>query len=181
MYRVLDDYLDIDVCSSPQIKKEETMKEVYIGVDIGKSGGVGIIIDNGKKSCRRAIRYVPDHNIIRDTIESITDGVNGYPQVYCLIEKVHSMPKQGVKSTFSFGENYGFWKGLLCGLDIYYKEVTPQAWMKYFKIPKFKSKRDRKNYIKALAQKKFPSVNMNLYVADACMIALYCKENFYDL
>ena len=77
MYRVLDDYLDIDVCSYPQIKKEETMKEVYIGVDVGKSGGVGIIIDNGKKSCRRAIRYVPDHNIIRDTIESITDGVNG--------------------------------------------------------------------------------------------------------
>ena len=156
------------------------MKNIYIGIDVGKGGGMGIIIDNGKKSCRRAIKYVPDHAILRDTIENLIDSHN-YPQIYCLIEKVHSMPKQGVKSTFSFGENYGFWKGLLCGLDIYYKEITPQAWMKYYKIPKFQHKKERKNYIKALAHKKFPSVKMNLYVSDACMIALYCKENFYDI
>ena len=156
------------------------MKSIYIGIDVGKSGGMAIIIDNGKKSCRRAIKYIPDHAILRDTIESLIDNHN-YPQIYCLIEKVHSMPKQGVKSTFSFGENYGFWKGLLCGLDIYYKEITPQAWMKYFKIPKFQSKKERKNYIKVLAHKKFPAIKMNLYVADACMIAQYCKENFYDI
>jgi crossover junction endodeoxyribonuclease RuvC len=157
------------------------MKEVYIGIDVGKNGGMGIIIDNGKKSLKRAVRYVPDHNILRDVLENITDSTHGYPQVYCLIEKVHSMPKQGVKSTFSFGENFGFWKGLLCGLDIYYKEVTPQSWMKHFNIPKFQSKKDRKNYIKALAHKKFPSVGMNLYVSDACMIAQYCKDKFYDI
>ena len=157
------------------------MKVIYLGVDVGKNGGMGIIVENGKKSYRRAVKYIPDHNILRDVIESLVDSTHGYPQVYCLIEKVHSMPKQGVKSTFSFGENYGFWKGLLCGLDIYYKEVTPQAWMKHFNIPKFKSKKDRKNYIKALAQKKFPSVGMNLYVSDACMIAQYCKDNLDDI
>ena len=53
--------------------------------------------------------------------------------------------------------------------------------MKYYKIPKFQNKKDRKNYIKAMAQKKFPSLSMNLYLADACMIAEYCKENFNDL
>ena len=157
------------------------MKKIFLGIDVGKGGGMGIIIEHGKKSCRRAIKYVPDHNILRDVLENLIDGRDGYPQIYCLIEKVHSMPKQGVKSTFSFGENYGFWKGLLCGLDIYYKEITPQAWMKYFKIPKFQSKKERKNYIKSLAHEKFPVINMNLYIADACMIAQYCKENFNDI
>ena len=156
------------------------MKSIYLGIDVGKNGGLGIIMEDGKKFCRRGVRYVPDHNILRDVIINLVEN-NCYPQIYCLIERVHSMPRQGVKSTFSFGENYGFWKGLLCGLEIYYKEITPQAWMKYFKIPKFQSKRERKNYIKSLAHEKFPSIKMNLYIADACMIAQYCKENFNDI
>jgi len=160
--------------------KRKKMKEIYLGVDVGKNGGLGIIIQDGKKCVKRAVRYTHDHGILRDCIENLIDD-NDYPQVYCLIEKVHSMPKQGVKSVFSFGENYGFWKGLLCGLDVYYKEVTPQAWMKYFKIPKFEKKTFRKNYIKALASKRFPAIKMNLYVSDACMIAQYCKENFNDI
>ena len=47
-----------------------------------------------------------------------------------VIEKVHSMPGQGVSSTFSFGTGYGQLQGLLAGLGIPFELVTPQAWKK---------------------------------------------------
>jgi len=46
-----------------------------------------------------------------------------------ILEKVHSMPKQGVKSVFSFGQNFGMcrlWATLWGGSVIY---VTPHKWM----------------------------------------------------
>ena len=47
-----------------------------------------------------------------------------------IIEKVHAMPKQGVTSSFTFGEGYGSIKGILAALAIPYIEVIPQAWQK---------------------------------------------------
>jgi len=46
------------------------------------------------------------------------------------LEKVHSMPKQGVASTFTFGERFGKLKGTIEALYISYQLVTPQAWKK---------------------------------------------------
>lgn len=47
-----------------------------------------------------------------------------------ILEKVHAMPKQGVTSSFTFGEVYGSIKGILAALAIPYVEVIPQAWQK---------------------------------------------------
>lgn len=46
----------------------------------------------------------------------------------CVIEKVHSMPSQGVASTFTFGKGYGSLIGICVGLGIRTELVTPQAW-----------------------------------------------------
>jgi len=47
-----------------------------------------------------------------------------------VIEKVGSMPGQGVASTFTFGTGYGQLQGILAGLGIPFELVTPQAWKK---------------------------------------------------
>jgi crossover junction endodeoxyribonuclease RuvC len=47
-----------------------------------------------------------------------------------VIEKVGSMPGQGVASTFTFANGYGQIQGLLAGLGIPFELVTPQAWKK---------------------------------------------------
>ena len=47
-----------------------------------------------------------------------------------MIEQVHSMPKQGVASSFKFGRHYGFLLGVLTALGIPYQTVTPQKWQK---------------------------------------------------
>lgn len=46
------------------------------------------------------------------------------------IEKVHSMPKQGVASSFNFGQGYGLWLGIIVGLGLRHEQVTPQRWQK---------------------------------------------------
>ncbi len=50
--------------------------------------------------------------------------------IHAYIEKVASMPGQGVVSMFNFGMGYGIWIGILAALKIPYTMVTPQAWKK---------------------------------------------------
>jgi crossover junction endodeoxyribonuclease RuvC len=46
------------------------------------------------------------------------------------IEKVAAMPKQGVSSTFTFGERYGFILGLVAASGAPFSHVRPQEWKK---------------------------------------------------
>jgi crossover junction endodeoxyribonuclease RuvC len=46
------------------------------------------------------------------------------------VELVHSMPKQGVASSFNFGHSTGTIMGVLGALGVRHTLVTPQAWKK---------------------------------------------------
>lgn len=50
--------------------------------------------------------------------------------VKCCIEQVHSMPKQGVSTTFKFGKSFGIAIGVVGGLGIPMHRMRPQAWKK---------------------------------------------------
>lgn len=45
-----------------------------------------------------------------------------------VVEQVHAMPEQGVRSTFTFGCGYGMVRGVLAARSIPTELVTPQAW-----------------------------------------------------
>lgn len=45
-----------------------------------------------------------------------------------VLELVHSLPKQGVSSTFKFGVCFGVLKGILAALDVPCHFLTPQQW-----------------------------------------------------
>lgn len=47
-----------------------------------------------------------------------------------VVELVSSMPKQGVASTFNFGESFGCLKGVLGALQVPVHGITPQRWKK---------------------------------------------------
>lgn len=51
---------------------------------------------------------------------------------HVFIENIHSMPGQGVRSTFSLGYGVGAWHGILIALGLAYNLVTPQKWKKHF-------------------------------------------------
>jgi crossover junction endodeoxyribonuclease RuvC len=51
-----------------------------------------------------------------------------------VIERVHSMPKQGVASSFTFGMAYGIVIGIVCGAGLPIAYVTPQKWKSHFRL-----------------------------------------------
>ena len=144
---------------------------IYIGIDPGKNGGIGII-HNEIAYCKRCPATVSE------MAEEIKVCVEMTPDIQktAIIELVHSMPKQGVKSVFTFGEGYGKWLGILAAHKIPYIQVTPQKWMRFYgNLPK--DKKDRKNQLKHLAQQRFPEIKITLATADAILLANYLKEN----
>jgi hypothetical protein len=57
-----------------------------------------------------------------------------------IVERVASMPKQGISSTFKFGTSYGAVLGVLAALEIRTSLVTPQTWKSYFSLDSDKEK-----------------------------------------
>src|SRR5690554_2653832 len=98
---------------------------MIVGIDPGKSGGIASVNANGQAS-----------GLVMPTIGKDIDGHelasilrSTQPNVV-IIEKVGSLPKQGVVSTFTFGTGYGRVLGVCEALGIPYRLVTPQAWKK---------------------------------------------------
>ena len=108
---------------------------VYVGIDPGFKGAVAIIEDDRirlvdtptiKLTQSRKDYLIPEMVGIFDPYMS-QEGIIVWP-MRVAIEKVHSMPRQGVASAFTFGKGYGIWLGILATLGIPYEEVTPQRW-----------------------------------------------------
>lgn len=99
-----------------------TDQMVVVGIDPGQKGGIAWKKDGTVKAVP-----MPDgrHNIFKKLAE-IVDGRTAI----VAIESVHSMPKQGVSSTFKFGKGYGEILGILTALKVVIVEPTPQAWKK---------------------------------------------------
>jgi crossover junction endodeoxyribonuclease RuvC len=54
--------------------------------------------------------------------------------MHCYIEAVHSMPRQGISSTFRFGESFGQLQGIIVALGILLTLVRPQDWQRHHRI-----------------------------------------------
>tara|TARA_Y100000310_G_scaffold103804_2_gene102169 strand:+ start:531 stop:1016 length:486 start_codon:yes stop_codon:yes gene_type:complete len=142
-------------------------KFAFIGIDPGVSGGVCVIEGLGYTVCK-----------CPDTIADMAEVLRPYKErkdAMVAIESVHSMPGQGVASTFKFGKNFGEWLGILATLKIPYCLVTPHKWMKFYgSYPKERTL--RKTHFKNLAQQRVPLLKVTLATADAILIANQLKE-----
>ena len=141
------------------------------GIDPGKNGGIANIV--GSQSSAR--KMPPTERDVCDLLENMI--VSGVEKFY--IERVASMPGQGVASSFKFGVSYGTLRGMLIALKIPFEEVTPRKWQKGIGIKardKNESKTEFKNRLKAKAQQLFPHINMTLANCDAILIAEYGRR-----
>jgi crossover junction endodeoxyribonuclease RuvC len=59
---------------------------------------------------------------------------------FVVVERVASMPKQGIASTFKFGASYGAVRGVLAALQIRAHLVAPAVWKKHFRLDSDKEK-----------------------------------------
>src|SRR5437762_1302109 len=134
----------------------------FLGVDPGASGGFGFVPKNRTEPLiwKMGATEADTFSIVEEIRSQI---------LFACIENVHSMPGQGVASSFSFGRSVGFLRGLLIALRIPFQEVTPQRWQKELAC----RTGGNKNISKARAQQLFPSLKITHATADALLLAEY--------
>lgn len=146
----------------------------FIGVDPGKSGGIVVLDEN--------LTVIEVADIKKQTHHSLSDLLARHNDAkLCFIEKVHSMPGQGVSTTFAFGEIYGLLQGLIIANKIPIDYVTPRSWQAFLGIKKkqkSESQTDFKRRLKQHAQNKYPREKIINNTADAYLIAEYTAKNF---
>lgn len=103
------------------------MKDYYLGFDPGKKGYMCLY--NANYSGYKHYPLFDGNRLNRDMLEVLEKLSKTYTMM-AVVEQVHSMPHQGVASTFSFGANYGMILGALEALGIPYTTVTPGKWQK---------------------------------------------------
>ena len=143
-----------------------------IGIDPGKGGGVALLTDE-------TARVYPCPKTVDDMATLIgicISDVSAY-RVMVFVEKVWAFPTDGRVGSFTFGNNYGQWQGILATYEIEPYYVTPKTWQSHFEIKKGLPKDIRKKKLKQMAKDKFPETKkITLKTADALLIALYGRE-----
>ena len=145
-----------------------------IGIDPGKGGGVAVITGE-TISLYNCPRTVKDMSMLMGLCLS---DVAAY-RTRVFLEKVWAFPTDGRVGSFSFGENYGQWQGILASNELTPKLVTPKEWQSHFDIKRGIPKQIRKKKLKDMAIKSNPNTKgITLSTADALLIAMYGKEAF---
>lgn len=120
------------------------MARIFIGIDPGMEGALArvgaqpedvVITDTPtlatENSAGRARRIYDEGAMARElrSLAGIRHGQAPDDVAVC-IEQVHSMPKQGVASAFTFGTGYGIWLGIIAALGLPSVRVEPRRWKK---------------------------------------------------
>ncbi len=141
-----------------------------IGIDPGKSGAAAIVWPDADLHVIRFEKWTESE------IASFFRNWGAGGKAIAYLEQVSAMPGQGVTSMFTFGQSFGFIRGLLVAYGIPFVMVTPQKWQKAVGFTGKMEKGDRKKALKQLAQQYYPSIEkMTNDMADAILIAHYGK------
>ena len=166
----------------------------YIGIDPGSHGYIVVLDEEGKYLNSLAIEDSTEQEIA----QFLYAVKAAQPACTCAMEDVHSMPGQGVATTFAFGRNVGFLQGILVALQIPYTLITPRKWQKEMWIAKdmvYTVRKDKNGEDKRQVAPKPTSINAATRLfpttdlrksdrarnphdgkCDALLIALYAKR-----
>lgn len=118
----------------------------FLGIDPGKKGGFAVLEETNP-----VILAHFEKDLFLEVISWLSKE---QVKTRCCIEKVHAMPKQGSVSMFTFGEGFGWLKGVLDMAEISYQEIPPQKWKKEFGLNSDKQKSIE------VAKQLFPKTNL---------------------
>lgn len=111
----------------------------YLGIDPGESGAFALL-ENTDVRIVKTFQDVGNVTDLMPFLDCVNFLMHEQQATKCCIEKVSSMPKQGVTSMFTFGQNYGWLLGVLDLGEIPYQTVTPKTWKKEFGLNSDKAK-----------------------------------------
>lgn len=152
------------------------MSIAFVGIDPGQKGGVAILWDSASSGDASASRYPGDYVLAAEVLDELLPPDDSHACAFACIEKVSSMPKQGVASSFKFGANYGAWLGILAAYRISHRLVTPRQWQKEMLDAGTGETKERSLQ---MARRLFPHIDMRYKAddgkADALHLARYAK------
>jgi len=148
--------------------------KLFCGIDPGIKGAVAFVREDGSlHSYTRMPKHLPD--IKSHIVEAKPWRI--------FIEKQHSAPMQGVKSTFTTGMNYGILLGVLETLGFSFEVVGAKIWQKLVVGIASKSS-DAKVRAFEKARRLWPTESFIPHrctkphdgIIDACLIAEYGRR-----
>lgn len=174
-----------------------TLRSTFVGIDPGKKGGLVELIPGKVLSVVSLIGK--SERDVWDWFHDVTSGS------WAVVEVVHSMPGQGVSSSFTFGQGYGALRMAAVAAGLRLEEARPVEWQRALNItpkkratPKNRGSKKRgpkkggesgrafKKRLRAKAQQIFPNLDLwdswtvedQLAVADALLLAEYCRRTY---
>ena len=154
--------------------------KLFMGIDPGLDGAIATVSDCGADVAVYDIPNMQTGNkteVDLMTLRAVLEhALERAELVTCCIERVHSMPKQGVASSFNFGKTAGILLGMLAAMKVPFQQVTPQEWKKKMMNGQGKEK----DAARQVAGQMFPTADLHLKKhhnrADALLIAEYCRQ-----
>jgi hypothetical protein len=108
---------------------------VILGVDPGQNGALAVIDDNG------ALIVVDDMPVVGGHVNAVLVGhwLRDHGSIHlAVIEDCHSMPGQGVASSFKFGRAKGVVEGVVGALGLPVEMPSPTMWKRAMGVTKDK-------------------------------------------
>jgi hypothetical protein len=145
---------------------------IYIGIDPGAGGGIAFL-DEGPPGKGWPLGVIA---IKMPATEADIFGLIKDCPGRAVIEHVWSIPGQG--GAFAFGKNVGALLMALTAAKIPFDQALPRRWQKELGVayPAGATDTEKKNITKRRAQALFPGVPITHAIADALLIAEYCRR-----
>ena len=165
--------------------------KVYVGIDIGKSGGIAVINEIGDILTIRATPTVGGEISVAEIADLIRNLTVKDPMV--VLEDVHSIYGSSAKSNFQFGRSLGIMEGVVAAMGCSWAKVAPKTWQKEMWLgveriaKKGKSSTDTKAMSLIAVNRIFPEANLlptprstkpHDGMVDALLLAEYGRRKF---
>jgi Holliday junction resolvasome RuvABC endonuclease subunit len=150
-------------------------EKIIVGIDPGLSGAIAMLSWDGEVVLTAEMPIWQDGTKKAVKISGLFDILDPVEIHMMAIEKVHSMPKQGVVSAFTFGYGCGILETAAVAREIPYTHVTPQKWQKHMFEGIDKELGKKRSAI--VCAKRWPNLGkVSEGVADALCIAEWLRK-----
>lgn len=115
------------------VTQDDWKYQWYIGIDPGLSGAVAFLTVDESEIVDADVVDIPIYlalsNKKKVELKALTHLLRHIPfKAHVCLEEPHSMPNQGVSSSFKFGRILGQIEGILAGLQLSTTLVSPSTW-----------------------------------------------------
>ena len=162
------------------ITQRENRPMIFLGIDPGIKGGLAVINAQGRLLLHTRMPIVKRGKATHVYTSALRRWIEELEAPHrvstVMIEAVHSMPSQGVASSFTFGRVTGAVEGWAMSLCPDVRWVTPSVWKKHFGLSSDKQASLDWAKLRYGDDHQLWDVKANDGIAEALLLALYARD-----